>query len=359
MPRKILMPVRTVADWGGVHEWTVEAAKALIANGNEVTFVGEGELFQQRVEATGAYFYPITWNKTKEHTNQILEDVDFDLIFSHAPAGRELGLRLSRKKPTEHVVMVHGAYHDRMFEWQSEVDAFLAASPSLVHFVQRYGRVDPWKVTCLPNAAPDRLFTQRPISLKEKTADGEAIILTASRLSTDKIPQIDAVERVARFLANREPDLKWRILAYGDGPARTYFEARYRNLCREIPNLSVSLPGWLSPDEVPLAMRRAVVVVTAGMAGMRAAGSGTLMVGAGANATVGAQFGTNLRAGLWSNFGDHGIQRFQPTEIESDLEYIWAADVYDVVTTTTQNVLAATHQQSMIDRLMLGALQCV
>ncbi len=359
MSRKILMPVRTVADWGGVHEWTVEAAKALIANGNEVTFVGEGQVFQSRAEETGANFFPIAWSNANEVVDPILDEIEFDLIFSHAPAARELGLKLNRRKPTEHVVMIHGAYHDRMYEWQSEVDAFLAASPSLVHFVQRYGRVAPWKVTCLPNAAPDRLFDLPLLSLEEKTTNGEGIVMTASRLSPDKIPQIAVVESAVRFLARRKPDIKWRIVAYGDGPTRPYFEARYRNLCRELPNIEVELPGWISPTDVPMAMRKAVVVITAGMAGMRACGSGTLTIGAGANATVGVQSGSNLRAGLWSNFGDHGIQRFTPSSIEADLEQIWSRDLYDQTVESTRNVVGATRRQSLVDQSMLGALQCL
>lgn len=358
MSRNILMPVKTVAEWGGVHEWTVDAAKALIDNGDRVIFVGEGETFRERATRTGADFIPVNWDDWAPTIDLVLNDIDFDLIFSHAPAARQFGLEVNRKANVEHIVMVHGAFHDRMYEWQSEVDAILAASPALVHYAQRFGRVDPWKVTCIPNAAPDEIFRAEPISFEEKLASGQATIMTASRLAPDKVPQIAVVEEAVATLAGLLPEICWNLEVYGDGPSRPYFEARYRNLERMHPNVSVNLPGWIEPEIVPARMREAFLVVTAGMAGMRACASGTLVAGIGARSNVGLQFGRNLRAGLWSNFGDHGTQRFTPNFLTDDLKMIVESNRYDSISRQTRNAVFNAHRQSEINSRMLSALQC-
>lgn len=356
--RNILMPVRTVAEWGGVHEWTVDAAAALIAAGNSVTFVGQGDVFAERARATGADFIEIDWDNPEGAKEKALEDFNYDLIFSHAPNARKLGLALKAETGSEHIVMIHGAYHDFMYEWSEQVDAFVAASPSLVHFVQRFGRVAPWKVSNLPNAAPEFVFDLPLIGLDEKLSDGVGHIVTASRLSRDKIVQIQAVEEAARAFAHLRQDVRWVIDVYGDGPLRGYYERRYAKLCREFSNLDVEFHGWTPPDEIPRLMNRAVAAVAAGMAGMRACAAGTLCIGVGARDSVGVQIGNNLRAGVWSNFGDHGILRFEHAPIGEDIRMILDSDNYEDVIETARRVIRNGNSQSQIDEMMLAALQC-
>ena len=357
--RRILMPVRTVAEWGGVHEWTVDAASALIQAGHDVTFVGSGAVFKERAEATGAAFRVVNWSKGwKSAARSMGEQADFDLIFSHAPAGRQFGLLANELANKEHVVMVHGAYHDYMYEWSDQVDAFVAASPSLVHFVQQFGRVAPWKVTNLPNAAPDDVFDLPLLSHDEKLESGVGHIVTASRLSKDKVVQIDSVEKAVRSLAALYPDVRWEINVCGDGPLRDYFDQRYNLLEQSVPNVSHVMHGWVEPAEVPLMMNRAYLTVAAGMAGMRALASGSLLLGTGARASVGVQTGNNLRAGIWSNFGDHGIFRFSPYEIDSSLKRLAKPAVYDEAVEVARMVVRMGNSQSVVDEQMRAALQC-
>ncbi|MDC7109706.1 glycosyltransferase family 4 protein [Corynebacterium afermentans] len=357
--RRILMPVRTVAEWGGVHEWTVDAAAALIHAGHEVTFVGSGEVFKERAEATGASFHVVNWSKGwKSAARSVGEQADFDLIFSHAPAGRQFGLLVNEQAKKEHVVMVHGAYHDYMYEWSDQVDAFVAASPSLVHFVQQFGRVAPWKVTNLPNAAPNEAFDLPLLSHDQKLEEGVGHIVTASRLSKDKVVQIDSVEAAVRSLASLYPDVQWEIDVCGDGPLRDYFDKRYNLLGMSVPNVSHTMHGWVEPAEIPLVMNRAYLTVAAGMAGMRALASGSLLLGTGARASVGVQTGNNLRAGIWSNFGDHGIFRFSPTEIQRSLEALANPERYDEAVEIGRMVVAKGNTQSVVDDKMRAALQC-
>ena len=357
--RRILMPVRTVAEWGGVHEWTVDAASALIQAGHEVTFVGNGVVFKERAEATGASFRVVNWRKGWESAARSMgEQADFDLIFSHAPAGRQFGLIANELAKKEHVVMVHGAYHDYMYEWSDQVDAFVAASPSLVHFVQQFGRVAPWKVTNLPNAAPDDVFDLPLLSHDEKLEGGVGHIVTASRLSKDKVVQIDSVEEAARSLASLYPDVQWEINVCGDGPLREYFDQRYNLLEMSVPNVSHTMHGWVDPTEIPLMLNRAYLTVAAGMAGMRALASGSLLLGTGARASVGIQTGNNLRAGIWSNYGDHGIFRFTPSDVRADLNKLSSSAAYDEAVSMARSVVKFGNAQSAVNDRMLAALHC-
>jgi hypothetical protein len=206
------MPVRTVADWGGVHEWTVDASVALRANGHNVVFIGAGDLFEERARATGAEFIQVDWENWKEGVDTVLghgSAREADLIFAHAPHARMLGLELARILNAEMHVMIHGAYHDFMYSWSHLVDGFMAASPSLAHFAQRFGRVEPWKVSLVPNAAPDAVFDLPLRSFDDKTKDGVARVVTAARLAKDKLPQLSAAIDTITTAANLRPDLKW------------------------------------------------------------------------------------------------------------------------------------------------------
>lgn len=355
--RNILMPVRTVAEWGGVHEWTVDAASAFISAGHSVTFVGAGELFAARAKMTGAKFEEIDWASWQSDIDRIAEKNSTDIIFSHGPQGRMLGLALNRLLGVEHSVMIHGAYHDFMHQWSHEVDAFLAASPSLVHFTQRFGRVEPWKVVSIPNAANDSVFELPLQSMEMKLENGVGRIITASRLSKDKLSQIDAVEEALYTLREIYPDVKWQIDVFGDGPLKKYFDYRYKMMVRAAGFSSYKLHGWIPAEQVPLEMNKAFLTVTAGMAGVRAIASGSLCIGVGARNNVGLQFGKNLRAGLWSNFGDHGIFGFPTPSISEDLKFACAPGIFEEILQTARETAQRTNSQKVVDSKMLAALQ--
>lgn len=357
-PRKIVMPVQTVADWGGVHEWTVDAAECLLSAGHEVIFVGSGELFEQRVKEVGAKFHRIDWKDSiEEICNQIpLETAD--LIFSHAPRARLFGISLAKRFGCEHIVMIHGAFHDRMYEWSDQVNAFAAASPSLVHYVQRYGRVAPWKVSCIPNAAKDEYFDIPFNPVNQKIDEGEARVVLASRLSTDKLSQLNAAEEAISYLAKSMSSLRWKLDIYGDGPLRSYYESRLKRMEQSNSNVFGELKGWIPPAEVPVRMNNAFLTVTAGMAGMRACASGSACLAVGARSYVGVQYSQNLRAGLWSNFGDHGVQNFIPTPLHSDLDTLLDFAAHDQLVQETRSTVRLSNSQKVVDGIMRSVLQC-
>lgn len=356
--RNVLMPVRTVADWGGVHEWTIDASRALRAEGHSVTFVGAGELFKERAVSQGNQFIDVDWANWEGKVEEIAGSGNYDLIFSHAPEARKLGLSVNRVLGVEHIVMIHGAYHDYMYQWSNQVDAFLAASPSLVHYTQRFGRVDPWKVINIPNAAADEVFELPLQGIEAKLERNIGHIVTASRLAKDKLPQIDAVEESLTALRKAWPEVTWQIDIYGDGPLRSYYEFRYKQITRKAGSSTYKFHGWLPAEEVPNKMNSAFLTVTAGMAGVRALASGSLCVGVGARSNVGVQRGRNLRAGLWSNFGDHGIFGFDEPSIYDDLLAIDSPGAYEDTVLTARNVAVRTNSQSVVDSKMIAALHC-
>jgi hypothetical protein len=116
--------------------------------------------------------------------------------------------------------------------------------------------------------------------------------------------------------------------------------------------------GWIEPNEVPQRLNEAVIGVMAGMGGVRSVASGALTVGVGARGVVGVQRGANLRAGIWSNFGDHGVMRFEASPIASDLEDIFRSEAYDETVAVSRRTLRRTNSQSIVDGMMLSALQC-
>ena len=360
MSRSILMPVRTVAEWGGVHEWTVDASKALIASGHAVTFIGAGDLFEERARATGAEFLTIDWESWDAAVPELLENPlvrESDLIFAHAPHGRMVGLEISKALGPEIFVMVHGAFHDQMYSWSQHVTGFLAASPSLVHFVQRFGRVEPWKVSLVANAAPNHLFERDTPTFIERTSDGKARVVTASRLSVDKIPQIPVVVETVQTAAKLRSDLNWHLDVYGDGPMRSLFGAKYREAFRGFDNVTVEFHGWITPDSMMDVLSEAAIGVVAGMGGVRTIAAGALCIGTGARSFVGMQSGDNLQAGLWSNFGDHGVMRFAPTSLYSDLEHALVGGGYDSTVGMSRRILRRTNSQEVVDGAMLSALR--
>lgn len=361
MNRSILMPVRTVAEWGGVHEWTVDAASALIQEGHSVNFVGSGEVFEERARATGAGFLEVDWESWTSEAQRLSDTPEVagaDLIFAHAPEARMLSLELAKSRDIEVIVMVHGAYHDHMYGWSHLVSGILAASPSLVHFCQRFGRVEPWKVGNVPNAAPDSLFTRDLVPFNARIEDGVAHVTTAARLSHDKMPQIDVALEVMSVGASVRPDLTWKLDVYGDGPARSAFESRYRAGLSSVHGAEVEFHGWVPPEEMPEIMRNSVVCVAAGMGAVRCIASGTLCVASGARSNVGVQNSTNLRAGIWSNFGDHGVMRFQASHVAPDLRQLLQVEQYEETVSVSRNVLSRTHSQSVVNGTMLSALGC-
>lgn len=356
MSIRILMPVRTVADWGGVHEWAMTAVGDLIGENCEVVVVGQTGTFSDRIESVGGGYHTVSWDNWQESVDDIASNGKWDLIFSHGPLARNLGLAVSELTGAPVYHMIHGAYLDQVNDWSPRAENILAASPSVQDFVVRVGKVEPWKVMVVPNGVPDIVFDLPYRTLDEKLADGEGLILTAARLAPDKVNQIDPTIRLVSDLASLRPEISWTLDVLGDGPLRREFAARFEAGLGHFENVAVVFSGWVDPEEVPLRMNKAVASCVAGMGGVRALAAGTLTLGVGAQGSVGIQTGTNLRAGIWSNFGDHGCPRFEPSDQTMDLKHILETDTYDEVVRFARASCQLHRSESAVRLAMFDAL---
>lgn len=357
-PQKILVLARTVADWGGLHEWVVDAAADLMEAGNDVTVVGGVGLFEERTRAIGASYIAIDWEHWQAEVGRVAATGPYDIIFAHAPQARMLALELPKWPNSRIHVMCHGAYHDYVYTWAGKVDSILAASPCLVDFLTRIGKVEPWKIEMVPNGVPDSVFDLPLRSLDERLEDGVGHVVMASRLARDKTMQIEAAKETLIACTRIRPEVTWQLDVLGDGPLRERYEREFGRLRAAHPNVRTVFHGWVPPDEVPLHMNRAVVSLVSGMGGVRALASGTLCIGVGARGSVGVQIGRNLRAGLWSNFGDHGTPQFTPTPISEDLESVLRPGAYEEAVSFARLAARRTRSASVVRDALLTALQC-
>lgn len=330
------MPTVTVADWGGVHEWVMEASHWLIEAGHEVTVVGSGERFLGAVSDSGAELIEISsWKEWNLDLPKVLEranGIPYDLVFTHGPQARALGQVVSDELRSPLFVMVHGAYHDYAFEWFDRAYRFVTASPSLYDYMVGIGKVPASMVRVVPNGLPAFVTDISIPTLDEKLAGGVGRIMTASRLDHDKTRQISVALEVVRACAEVRPDVYWQLDVYGDGRMRNYFRSKLTKGLADLNNAGVKLHGWVAPQEVPILMKDAVVGVVAGLGGMRSIATGTLCVAVGARDNLGVQYGANLAAGIYSNFGDHGAQGYCATPIGRDVRRIVGdADCYNRV----------------------------
>lgn len=359
MPVRILMPVRTVADWGGVHEWALTAVQDMVQDGAQVVVVGQDGTFRDRIEAAGGEYRSLTWDKWQGAVAPLSTDGTWDLIFSHGPLARNLALGVSDLTGSPVYHMIHGAYLDQVNDWSPRATNILAASPSVQDFVVRVGKVEPWKVVVVPNGVPDSVFDLPYRTLNDKLSDGKGTVVTAARLAPDKLHQIDPTIRLVSDLATLKPEIDWTLDVMGDGPLRQEFQARFRLGLEHLGNVTIAYSGWVDPAEVPRRMNQAVAACVAGMGGVRALAAGTLALGVGAQGSVGIQAGTNLRAGIWSNFGDHGCPRFKPSDQTDDLRQIFSAGTYDEVVRFARASCRLHRSESSVRLAMFDALGIV
>lgn len=356
--QRILIPAQTVAEWGGLHEWVVDAAADLIAAGHEVTVVGAAGMFEQRARAAGAGFLTVDWDRWQAEVDRVAETGPYDIVFAHAPKGRMLALALPEWEGSRVHVMVHGAYHDYIYTWAERVESIPAASPCLVDFLTRIGKVEPWKIDMVPNGVADAVFDLPLLSLEERIEGGVGHVVMASRLARDKMRQIEAAKEALAACSRLRPDVTWQLDVLGDGPERERFEREFQRFALAHPGVRTVFHGWVPPEEVPRRMNNAVIGLVSGMGGIRTLAAGALCIGVGARGSVGVQTGRNLRAGLWTNFGDHGTPQFTPTPIAEDLERVLRPGAFEETVGFARTAARRTRSGSVVRDALLTALQC-
>ena len=311
--QRILIPARTVADWGGLHEWVVDAAADLLAAGHEVTVVGGPGLFEERSRAAGAGFLAIDWDRWEEEVDRIADTGPYDIVFAHAPQARMLALKLPKWPGSRTHVMVHGAYHDYIYTWADRVDSIAAASPCLVDFLTRIGKVEPWKIDMIPNGVADHVFDLPP-EVARRAPGGRR---GPCRHGLAPRPGQDDADRrrqgdPRRLRPPPPPISPGSSTCSAMVRCAIATSAEFRRFAMDHPGVEVVFHGWVPPEEVPRRMNSAVIGLVSGMGGVRTLAAGALCIGVGARGSVGVQVGANLRAGVWTRLRDHGTPQFTP-----------------------------------------------
>lgn len=360
--KRILVPAVTVAEWGGLHEWVAECSEWLIAEGHDVTVVGGGARFSAAVRQTGADFIPIAnwraWELDYARVEEAHASDPFDMVFTHGPQARALGMSFASTHDLPLYVMIHGAYHDYAFEWFEKVRRFIVASPSLSDYLVGVAKVPRDQVRVVPNGLPASVEDLSVIPLEAKLAGGRGSITTASRLDHDKVGQISVALETVRACATARPDVTWQLDVYGDGLMRSHFQRELRDGLATVPNADLAMHGWVEPDEIPQIMGRSVAGIVAGLGGMRAIATGTLCVAVGARDSLGVQYGDNLAAGIYSNFGDHGSQNYRPSSIAADVHHIVADSArYDETVQEVRRQMIRLRSVHVVRTAMFDALE--
>lgn len=360
--KRILVPAVTIADWGGVHEWVAECSRWLIDAGHHVTVVGGGQKFSGAVRSTGADLIEIAnWSEWQLDFPAVLEDAlarPYDLVFTHGPQARALGMKLADELRLPLFVMIHGAYHDYAFEWVDHAHRFVTASPSLFDFMTGIAMVPASMVHVVPNGLPHGVQALPERTLEEKLAAGVGRIVTASRLDHDKVKQIPVALDVIRACAEVRPDVVWQLDVHGDGRLRNQFMRALQAGVADIANARVDFHGWVPPDQIPLRMNEAVVGIVAGLGAMRSIATGALCVAVGARDNLGVQYGENLMAGIYSNFGDHGAQGYRATPIAADLRsLVGDSEHYDHVVRDVREQMVRLRSRDVVRAALFEALE--
>lgn len=350
------MPVRTVADWGGLHEWALTAVEDLHGAGHQVTVVAAGERFVQAVAEAGAEIEHVEWDAWQDSAERLSARGSWDRVFPHGPLARNLGIEVGDRTgaPVHH--MIHGAYLDAADSWSPRVARLLVASPSLQDFAVRVGKVEPWKIAVVPNGAPQEVFDLPLVPAAEKLAAGRLVIATAARLAPDKLRQIEPTIRLARLTAALHPEHQVHVQVMGDGPSRALFQRAFSEGFADRLNITVEFMGWVHHSEVPHVLNRSYAACVAGMGATRAIAAGCLTLAAGAQGELGLQTGQNLVAGLWSNFGDHGCPRFTPTDLATDLAAVAEPDSYDQAVRRARDTCHLHRNEAWVRRAMFDSL---
>lgn len=111
-PLRILLPVHTVATWGGLQDWTVGMVKGLAARGADVYIVANNRRIVEECQGFARRSFLVDWGSWRGSVQEILAACEFDVIFTQPYASRELAIELRRRTGVPIVHMFHGNNSD-------------------------------------------------------------------------------------------------------------------------------------------------------------------------------------------------------------------------------------------------------
>lgn len=319
----ILLPVHTVADWGGLQDWTVGMVKGLVANGATVTLVSNNSRIINECRGYVAGSYLVDWNKWDASAKRIAKESDFDIIFAQPFKSRELALELRRMTGAPVVYMFHGNNSDYAYLWKDEVQKFLVASSSLIPMLTDFCQTGSIPIEVLPNGVPSKLFLADTVGYETRMAEGSYDFVLAARLMPDKISQVEGLVQIASTLLDNGIIPRASVHVMGGGPSRGEFQSRLNAFADRMGVVDVQFHGWVPQSTVLDYLRAAVFSVAGGVTGAQSVALGTPCLGAGIRGICGVSTPNNIDRVLGSNFGDHSARlNMTKKEIITDCQAI-------------------------------------
>lgn len=357
---RILLPVQTFADWGGLQDWTVGMVKGLAYNGAEVVLVSNNErIIAESAEAAVSTFL-VEWSHWRNHVEQILENSEFDVIFAQPFSSRELALELRRRTGVPLVYMAHGNNSDYAYTWRDEVAKFLVASSSLIPMLEGFCGVREQPIEVLPNGVPSSLFEIETVSYDKRIARGSFDFVLAARLMPDKLSQVDGLIAVAGHLLRRGIIPRATVHLMGGGASKAEFLSRLEAFAQDTENVEIQFHGWVDQATVLRHLRTAIFAVAGGVTGAQAMALGTPCLGAGIRGVCGVSTPSNMDRVLGSNFGDHSARlNMTAVEILRDAEWILDKKNFEAFQDVYVQLMRRERTHESIAELALRQLQGV
>ena len=327
LPR-VLLATQTFAFWGGLQDWAVGMARGLAGLGVEVGFVTNNERMHELTSSFSAYSKLLQWSDWRSELDEIVDAGPWDVVFAQPFGSRELGVALKTAHQVPLVVMCHGNNADAVYGWGGVADMVLLASSSLRPTMVTYGGVDDAKVEVLANGVPDDFFDSEVVPYEARISEtGDVSVVIASRLATDKLNQVPAMEHLVHVCLEH-PDIRTvNLQVLGGGPMRSVFESRLGQLSSN-PRVKVDMVGWVDVETVRQHMSSALFTVVGGVSGTQSVSLGTACLGAGIRCVAGVSTPQNIETVLGTNFGDHSVRDVTQSQLTADINWMLDPDNY-------------------------------
>lgn len=350
---RILMPVFTVADWGGLHENALHSAEVLRKAGHEITFVCRDGRIAEAAKSLGLDVIVVDWQDWQSEADLLRETREYDLIFTQLQEARKFALEVKGSSDVPVIAQIQGFWSDAAHTWRDKVDAWIAVAPALTNLLAGFSKVEPWRISEIPNAVDTIQFLALTKNFEEKTAGGEARISLVSRLDADKRAQRDAAIDIVSHFSRLQPELNWRLDVYGDGPEKELFELELADAFRGSQNVSYDLKGWVDAEDVPQILANSFASVAAGRGALQSIVAGTPCFASGKFGNQGLQHGLALRIGLWSNFGDYPAGNTPAFNLESQVKSLLDPNSYVAIQSHGQAIVAVERDVDFADQKLI------
>ncbi|WP_165802641.1 glycosyltransferase family 4 protein [Arthrobacter sp. Bz4] len=343
------MTAAPLSYWSGLHENVYYSALALKNGGYQVTVACPHGQLDDALTKISVDTIGIDWDDWKSSVGKV-RDRSFDLVYTHPFRSRKLGMNIAQYQSIPMVSHFHGRYLDSISLWKNKVSRVICVSEGHAKYMQAGADVADHTVSVVRNGVLDKFAEVKMDSLDSRTSDGKSEILVLSRVDPDKYYLLDALTEAISGAVAIRPDLHWVVRLAGGGTAVTGFEERIKGLVEDNANVTMESLGWVPPAEVPSLISSSSMVVASGRGAALSLALGTPVIAAGSKGIAGLQYGNNLEAGAWGNFGGmpSSMDRFQ--SIRADVRTLFGSpDFYKNVSVSGREYAKKNLLQSISD----------